>query len=145
MDEGFRWPMDFDRKPGRGQNLVFRPQGFLVVMLVGADDGRAAASALLDAGYAEHDLKLYTGEEILANHQRYVEDRTVPERLAGVVTDDVEARDLYLSYARQGRSALWIHIPKENEVNKALRVLADHPYVHLRYYGANGMSDFQIT
>ena len=145
MDERFRWPMDFERKAGRGQNLVFRPQGFLVVMLVGADEGRAAASALMEAGFAEDDLKLYTAEEILANYERYVEDRTLPERLAGVVTDDVEGRDLYLSYARDGRSALWMHIPDENDVKKALLVLSGHPYVHSRYYGATGVDDVHLS
>ena len=145
MEEGIRWLMDFDRKPGRGPNLVFRPQGFLVVMLVGADEARAAASALMDAGYAEDELKLYTGEEILANYQRYVDDRTVPERLAGVVTDDVEGRDLYLSYAREGRSALWVWIPEEQSVQKALRILSDYPYLHSRYYGAHGMHDVHLS
>jgi hypothetical protein len=144
MDEGIRWPMDFDRKPGRGANLVFRPQGFLVVMLPGEDEAHRARSALQDAGFAEIDLKLYTSEEILANYERYVKDRTVPERLTGSLTDDVEARDLYLSYAREGRCALWMHIPDETRVAKALRVLADHPYVHFRYYGANGMDDVRL-
>jgi len=144
MDEDIRWPMDFDRQPGRGPNLVFRPTGFLVVMLVGADEARAAASALMESGFAERDLKLYTSEEILANYDRYVEDRTVPERLAGVVTDDVEGRDLYLSYAREGRSALWMRIPDEQDVRKALQVLSGHPYVHSRYYGASGVQDVNL-
>ena len=145
MDDDIRWPMDFDRKPGRGPNLVFRPQGFLVVMLVGAEEGLTAASALREAGFAERDLKLSTSVEILANYERYVADRTVPERLAGVVTDDVEGRDLYLSYAREGRSALWMHIPDEVDVRKALRVLSGHPYVHARYYGANGVEDVHLS
>ena len=57
----------------------------------------------------------------------------LPERMTGFVTDDVEARDLYLSYARQGRSALWMHLPEGSNVRKALRVLANHPYVYSRY------------
>jgi hypothetical protein len=144
MDEDIRWPMDFDRKPGRGPNLVFRPEGFLVVILAGDAEGRIAVTALRDAGFAEQDLKLSSSEEILANYERYVEDRTVPERVAGFVTDDVEARDLYLSYAREGRSALWMHLPEESNVRKALRVLAGHPYVHSRYYGANSMYDVRL-
>lgn len=144
MGSSIRWPMDFDRRPGRGLNLVFRPQGFLVVMLESGEDGRTAVCALREAGYEEHDLKLWTSDEILANYQRYVDDRTLSERLAGAVTDDVEARDLYLSYARQGRCALWMHIPDEHDVRRALRVLADHPYVHSRYYGGVGMYDVRL-
>jgi hypothetical protein len=144
MDDDFRWPMDFEHKPGRGPNLVFRPEGFLVAMLVGAEEAATAASSLMAAGYTENDLQLYTSAEILANHERYVRDRTVPERLAGVVTDDTEARELYLSYARQGRCALWIHIPDERHVDAALRVLAHHAYVHVRYYGRNGVYDVRL-
>jgi hypothetical protein len=144
MDEDIRWPMDFDRKPGRGPNLVFRPIGFLVVMLVGADEARAAAAALRESGFAEGDLKVYTAEEIQANYDRYMKDRTVPERLAGVVTDDVEGRDLYMSYAREGRSALWMRIPDERDVRKALQVLSGHPYLHSRYYGPNGVQDVHL-
>ena len=64
--------------------------------------------------------------------------------MTGFVTDDVEARDLYLSYAREGRSALWMHVPEESNVRKALRVLAADPYVHSRYYGANSMYDVRL-
>src|SRR5215212_2371070 len=144
MDDDIRWPMDFDRKPGRGANLMFRPRGFLVVMLPGDHEALRACSALRDAGFAEIDLKLYTSEEIVANYERYVKDRTVRERLTGSLTDDVEARDLYLSYAREGRCALWMHIPDETRVARALRVLANHPYVHFRYYGVNGMHDVRL-
>ena len=67
-----------DRKPGRGPNIVFRPEGFLVVMLAGEAEGRIAVTALRDAGFAEQELKLSTSEEILANYERYVDDRTAP-------------------------------------------------------------------
>jgi hypothetical protein len=144
MDEGTRWPMDFAHRPGDGPPLVFRPEGFLVVMLAGNADGRNAMAALREAGYAESDIKLYTDEEILANYQSYVEDRKVVERLAGVVTDDIEGRDQYLAYAREGRCALWMRIPDENDVRKALRVLSDFPTVHSRYYGASGVQDVQL-
>lgn len=43
--------------------------------------------------------------------------------MTGFVTDDVEARDLYLSYAREGRSALWMHLPEESNVGEVYEVL----------------------
>ena len=124
---------------------MFRPQGFLVVMLESDEEGGTAVSALRDAGYAEDDLKLWMSEEIVANYQRYVEDRTHIERLMGIVTDDVEARDQYLSYARQGRCALWMYIPDQHYVQRALRVLADRPYMHSGYYGTRGMYDVRLS
>ena len=144
MGGEIRWPMDFSRRPGKGPNLTFRPEGFLVVMMAGDDEGRRAVLALQEAGFAESELKIYTSEEILANYRTYVNDRTVPERLAGVVTDDVEARDLYLSYAEEGRSALWMHIEDESGVAGALRALSGHPYVHYRYYGHGGVHDIRL-
>jgi hypothetical protein len=58
--------------------------------------------------------------------------------------DDSEGRELYLDYARQGRSAMWVRIPDEEDVPKALRVLANHDYVHARYYGSEQQTDFKV-
>jgi hypothetical protein len=37
-----------------------------------------------------------------------------------------------------------MHIPNEDDVTKALRVLSDFPYVHSRYYGVNGVHDVRL-
>jgi hypothetical protein len=51
--------------------------------------------------------------------------------LFGPVTDEDElaGRELYLGYAREGRSALWMRLPNEEDVSKALRVLVDYDYL----------------
>jgi hypothetical protein len=53
--------------------------------------------------------------------------------MVGSVVSDSEGRDLYLDYARQDRCAMWVRIPDAEDVPQALRVLADHDYVHTRY------------
>jgi hypothetical protein len=32
----------------------------------------------------------------------------------------------YFGYARQGRSALWVHVPDEADATRAIRALANH-------------------
>jgi hypothetical protein len=133
------WPLD----PSLN-TLVFRPRGYLVVILADTNDGERAHTALEGSGYAPRDLKLYTAEEILANFDRYRRTRTVASKIAGAVTDDIEGRDTYLAYARERRSALWVRIPHDRDVAKALRVLADHRPLHTRYYGENRQDDVRI-
>jgi hypothetical protein len=57
----------------------------------------------------------------------------------------VEGRELYLGYAREDRCALWLRLPDEAAVPKALRVLADHHYLHTRYYGSEQQTDFHVS
>jgi hypothetical protein len=40
---------------------------------------------------------------------------------------------------------MWVRIPDEENVPKALRVLADRDYVHTRYYGSGQQTDFNVS
>ena len=64
--------------------------------------------------------------------------------MAGSLIDDAEGRQLYLGYTREDRSALWLRLPDETDVPKALRALADFNYVHTRYYGPGKQQDFRV-
>ena len=75
----------------------------------------------------------------------YAGRRTITDKVAGSVVDDSEAKELYLGYAREDRCAMWVRIPNEDDVPKALRVLADFDYVHTRYYGDEKQTDYQIS
>jgi len=90
-------------------------------------------------------FKLYTGKQILANHEEYMGRRGVASKVVGSMTDDLEGRELYLGYAREDRCALWLRLPDEADVPKALRVLADHNYLHTRYYGSEQQTDFHVS
>jgi hypothetical protein len=145
MDDGENsFPMDVDRDPS-SRPWKFRPEGYLVVILADGDEGQRAETALIAAGFTARDVKRYTGEQILENYEVYKEQRTITDKVIGAVVDDSEARDLYLRYAREGRSALWLRLPDEADVPKALRVLADHDYIHTRYYGSGQQADFEVS
>jgi hypothetical protein len=145
MDEGENtFPMDVDRDPS-SRPWKFRPEGYLVVILSDGDEGQRAETALVAAGFAAHDVKLYTGKQILENFEAYKEQRTIKDKVVGAVVDDSESRELYLRYAREDRSALWLRLPDEADVRKALGVLADHDYLHTRYYGSEQQADFEVS
>ena len=137
------FPMDVTEPSSRPWN--FRPQGYLVMILAGTEEAQRAETALVEQGFGPEDVKLYTGEQILANHEQYMDRRSITSKVVGSVVDDVEGRELYLGYAREDRCAMWVRIPAERDVPKALRVLADHDYLHTRYYGSEQQTDFHVS
>jgi hypothetical protein len=136
------FPMDIREGSSRPWN--FRPGGYLVVILASDDEAQRAERALVAKGFAPRDIKLYTGKQILANQEEYVSRRGIPSKIVGSVVDDVEGRALYLGYARDDRSAMWVRIPDESKVPMALRVLANHDYLHTRYYGSAEQTDYHL-
>jgi hypothetical protein len=137
------FPMDITDPSSRPWN--FRPRGHLVVILAGTEEAQRAEAALVERGFAHRDIKLYTGKQILDNHEEYMGRRGVTSKVVGSVADDLEGRELYLGYARQDRCALWLRLPDEAAVPKALRVLADHHYLHTRYYGSEKQTDYHVS
>jgi hypothetical protein len=140
------WPTGMsDQDPAaRDRPLVFNPQGFLVAILEDADQAEQARAALAEAGFADRDLRVYTSQEILDSWERFQAERSLAQRVAGAVTDDPATIELYFGYARQGRSALWVHVPEEADAKRAVRVLADHRVLHFRHYGHGSQQDIHI-
>ena len=145
-DDGVIWPTGMtDRDPDLSSRpLVFNPQDFLVAILEDASRAEDAAAALREAGFVDEDLRIYTSEQILEDRKRFLEQRSVPGRLVGAITDDPETIELYYGYAREGRSALWVHVPEESDAQRVFRCLADRDYLHIRHYGHGGQRDFHM-
>jgi hypothetical protein len=68
---------------------------------------------LVAEGFAPRDVKLYTGKQILDNHEEYMGRRGVTSKVVGSVADDLEGREHYLGYAREDRCAPWARLPRE--------------------------------
>jgi hypothetical protein len=130
--------------PARARPLVFDPKGFLVAMLEDADQAERAKAALAAAGFDEKDLRVYTSQEILDSWERFLVERSVPQRVVGAITDDPDTIEQYFGYAREGRAALWVHAPDRDEANRAVRHLTDYQVLHVRYYGHDGQEDIHI-
>ncbi|HKQ00813.1 MAG TPA: hypothetical protein VJ735_10830, partial [Actinomycetes bacterium] len=120
------------------------PQGFLVAVLEDTDQAEQARAALVDAGFADRDLRVYPSQEILDSWEHFRAGRSLAQRVAGAVTDDPETIDLYFGYARAGRAALWVHVPNDDDADRAVRDLADHQVLHFRHYGHNSQQDLHI-
>jgi hypothetical protein len=140
------WPTGMsDHDPAaRDRPLVFNPQGFLVAILEDADQAEQAKATLVEAGIADRDLRVYTSQQILDSWERFRAERSLAQRVAGAVTDDPDTIELYFGYARAGRAALWVHVPDDDDADRAVRALADHQVLHFRHYGHNSQQDLHI-
>jgi hypothetical protein len=140
------WPMGMsDRDPSLAdRRIVFNPKGFLVAILEDDDHAERARTALQQAGFAERDLRVYTSQQILDDHQRYLAQRGLARRMVDAATVDQDAMNRYLDRAREGRAALWVHVPDDADAKRAARCLADHPVIHLRHYGRYRQQDLHL-
>jgi hypothetical protein len=140
------WPTGMsDHDPSaRERPLFFNPQGFLVAILEDTDQAEQAKTTLAEAGFAETNLRVYASQQILDSWERFQAERSLAQRVAGAVTDDPDTIELYFGYARQGRAALWVHVPEEADAKRAVRALADHQVLHFRYYGHDRQDDLHI-
>src|SRR5215211_8216544 len=139
------WPTGMSDDPSaRERPLFFNPQGFLVAILEDAGQAEQAKATLAEAGFAETNLRVYTSSQILDSWERFQAERSLAQRVAGAVTDDPDPIEQYFGYARQGRSALWVRVPDEVDADRAVRALADHQVLHIRYYGRDRQDDIHI-
>jgi hypothetical protein len=147
MDEGeTTFPMDVtDDEDLSSRPWSFRPEGYLVVIMADVEEAQRAEAALARAGFALMDIKLYTGRQILENQEVYIGRRSLMTKLIAAVVEDVKGQELYLAYARADRCAMWVRLPDEGRVAKALRVLADFRCLHARYYRDDGQDDYRIS
>jgi hypothetical protein len=97
----------------RPPDPVFDSQGFLVAILDDADHAEQARAALTEAGFADRDLRVDTSRQILEGWERFRAERSLAQRVVGAVTDDPDTIELYFGYAREGRSAVWVHVPDD--------------------------------
>ncbi|MGH2816311.1 MAG: hypothetical protein ACRDLC_14275 [Actinomycetota bacterium] len=140
------WPTGMaDQDPAaRERPLVFNPQGFLVAILEDADQAEQARATLAEAGFADRDLRVHTSRQILDSWERFQAERSLAQRVAGAVTDDPDTLEQYFGYARQGRAALWVHVPEDADAKRAVRALADYQVLHFRHYGHDSQQDIHI-
>ena len=86
MSEGENvFPLDItEREPG-ARPWKWRPEGYLVAMLSDEDEAKRAEADLVADGFASRDIKLYTGEQILATFEIYKQQRDLADKVVGVV------------------------------------------------------------
>ena len=70
--------------------------------------------------FASRDVKLYTGEQILATFEIYKQQRNLADRVVGVVSD-IEGRDLYLEYRKR--------VDPRDGCGSQMRIVLSRPFV----------------
>jgi hypothetical protein len=145
-DDEIVWPVGTtDQDPDlSARPLVFDARGFLVAILTDADEAERAVTALLAAGFADRELRIFTSRQILDDYARYTARQNLPRRVVAALTDDQETLDLYHGHARDGRCALWVHVADDDAANRAIRGLSDCATLHIRHYGHRERSDFHL-
>lgn len=137
------WPMGMDRDLA-SRPLVFDPKGFLVVILRDDEACISARNALIHAGIAADEMRVYTSTEILADHDRFLAERSTARRLVGALTDDRSTIELYFGHAREGHGALWLHAPDSHDASRAMRYLKDQQVLHYRHFGFDREEDIRV-
>jgi hypothetical protein len=112
-----------------------------MVLFHHAEEARRAAHDLEERGIPQDDMRLYSGEEILEIESRFGEERSNVARVVEVMTADRDVKTRYIDNARAGGAALWLFAPRKEMVDRSMRLLADHDYFFMRYYGPDGVED----
>ncbi|MCW2741966.1 MAG: hypothetical protein JWR45_2388 [Blastococcus sp.] len=145
-DDEIVWPVGTsDRDPDLASRpLIFDPRGFLVALLPDGDAADQAAAALRAAGFGGEELRIFTSRQILDDHARYTDQKSLRRRVVSALTDDQESIALYQAHARDGCFALWVHVRDDVEADRAIRGLAGCATRHIRHYGHRRQSDFVL-
>ena len=138
------WPMDVRETDFSSGPLYFTPRGFLVAILPDSEEAARAVAALRACGFAEREMRVYTGQQILADRETYAARQGPMHRVVRAATNDQETLDLYFGHARDGRLALWVHVADDEAADRAIRYLADCRTLHIRHYGHRKQSDFYL-
>lgn len=134
-----------DRDPDPASRpWVFNPHGFLVAVVDGPDEAEMAKAALGQAGFSDRGVRTFTGQQVLDDRERFLAQQPALRRLVGQVTSDADAVQLFLDYARHGRSFVWVHVPDKERAERAIRGLSTLPVLHLRYYGDDTIEDIHV-
>ena len=123
---------------------VFRPQGFVLLVLEDDDEVARATESLAGTGFRADHQRAYPGRQLLEDRERWVAQQSLARRVVENATIDQEAVDLLVDHARRGRAFLWVVTPTRDDANRAIRALADHRVQFVRYYGERSVEDLRF-
>ncbi len=123
---------------------TFYPKGYVVAVVDDPQAAQRAFEALQNAGWAGEEARLWTGEQVLAKHQQFMEHRSLAQRVGASIgsgsPEDV-ALKRYLEQARHGHLFLTVHAPNSNQVEQIHGILDDYNAHTIKYYAAAGVAD----
>lgn len=110
---------------------VFYPTGYMVLMLPGEQEARAAATRLQDGGIPAEKISLLTPGVIQEKITRTVGTADIPLPSAGTEADTVRR---FAQLAGQGHHALLVHAPHAEESDRVMELLKGCPISYGQRY-----------
>lgn len=138
------WGMTVRDPDPASRPWVFNPVGFLLAVLENDAEAERAAATLEGVGFTDAEHRTYSGEQVVADRERFQAQQSKARRLVERVTIDNEIVHLLLDYAHAGRAFLWVRAPKREDANRAIRGLTANNVLYFRYYGAAGVEDIRM-
>lgn len=121
---------------------VYYPTGYVVAVLDDANAAARATESLTAAGFADDDVRVHSGGEMLERHERFMQGRNLAERVVGAIdSDEREARDEYVAEARNGKVFVTVHAEHEDRVHAAHAALVGHGAYAIRHYDKTALHD----
>jgi hypothetical protein len=115
---------------------TYYPTGYIVAVLDSPDHEEQAAQALREAGCDAGQVRVFTGDEVLATDHRIRQERTLAQRAGRLLaSDEAEAEQQYLEAAQRGQAFVTVHAPDPAEAQRVAAVLTQHGGHGVRHYG----------
>ncbi len=133
--------------PDSGASMfgVFYPKHYIVTIFGDQSDADSAVADLMAAGFATKDVGTWPGSEVVANHEAYVADRGLLQKIGSRLPS--EEHDVLNDYIEQGRAGavfLTVFAPEEGQRQTAAPILANNDGALMRYYGDNTITNLTL-
>lgn len=120
----------------------FNPKNSVVGVLDDEQAVEAARRALERAGVPAADVMSYSGEDVIASHQAYEENKGLGAKLASVFpSQEDDLMKAYLSEAATGACLITVHAPDEASRDRAAEALRSVEARQLRHYAGMTIAD----
>ena len=120
---------------------TYYPTGYVVAVVDDRDQANRAVQALRSAGVPTDQVRVMSGDEVLAIDREFKESQSFGQRLGGMLAaDEGEAVQQYVEAAQRGHALVTVPAPELAEAQRINGVLAEHGAHGVRHYGRLMMS-----
>lgn len=141
-----RWEREF-KDGGVAKLGTFYPSGYVVAMVRDPAKAGQAAEALVAAGFAQSDVAVFGGKQVIDYHnqvvvKRHEQRRGLLERLVELFpADETGVMNEYLAEAESGASIVTVYAPERDQQTRAGATLKEHGGYAVRSYGDRTYTD----
>jgi uncharacterized protein YgbK (DUF1537 family) len=127
--------------PLANQFGTYYPKGYVVAVFDTLDQAKQAAQALCEADCDPDLVRVLSGPEALAIDERFHQERTLAQRIGGLLAaDEGEAEQQYREAAERGSAFVTVHAPDLDEAQRVDEILERLGAHGVRHYGPRVMT-----